>query len=409
MKLRHALYVTLIAAALVNCRAAVADAVLDWNEIGLAQVLATRQAPPDGARSLAMMHVAMFDAINAIEQKYRPYAHEAKGASEASSEAAAASAAHTVLSKLFPDQAQKLDAAYASSLSKISDGNAKTAGIALGQAVGAECIEMRTNDGAGAPSLYKPRITRGVYSATAYPVSSEWSKVKPFFMREPTQFRPAPPPALTSPEWSRDLEEIRTMGGKSSTSRNPEQGDVARFWAITGPASWNPIVRSLAQSRNASLIDNARLFAMVNMAAADSFVAVFDAKYAYEFWRPITAIRYEHADSGAWLPLVDTPMHPEYPCAHCISAAAVAAVLESQFGNDAIAVVTMESPTAPGVTRKWTRIGDYVQEVKNERIWGGIHYRTSADVGEAMGRNIGELAVRSFMTPVKVAESSGSR
>jgi hypothetical protein len=217
-------------------------------------------------------------------------------------------------------------------------------------------------------------------------------------MRESMQFRPGPPPALTSAVWSRDLEEIRSLGARNSTTRTSEQTAVARFWILTGPASWNPIVRSLAQSRNLGLVENARLFALVNMAATDAFVAVFDAKYAYEFWRPVTAIRYE--SDAAWLPLVDTPMHPEYPCAHCITAAAVGAVLESQFGKQAIPAVTMTSPTAPGVTRSWTRIDDYVQEVSNARVWGGIHYRNSASVGAQMGRTIGELAVTSFMTPL---------
>jgi hypothetical protein len=383
-------------ATLLSANLAQADAVLDWNEIALAAVATSR--PPDGARAMAMMHVAMFDAVNAIEQKYRPYAYPAKGSKDASSDAAATAAAHAVLSKLFPEQAQTFDGAYAASLARIPEGAAKAAGVALGREVGSQCLAMRANDGAGGASIYKQKITPGVYVLTAFALSSEFGRVKPWFMREPTQFRPGPPPALTSAVWSRDLEEIRASGGRSSATRTPEQTIVARFWTVTGPPSWNPVVRSLAKSRNLGLIENARLFAMVNMAATDAFVAVFDAKYAYEFWRPVTAIRYE--SDPAWLPLVDTPMHPEYPCAHCISAAAVGAVLESQFGKQTIPTVTMTSPTAPGVTRSWTRIDDYVQEVSNARVWGGIHYRNSTQVGAQMGKAIGELAVTSFMTPL---------
>ena len=374
-----------------------ADVVLDWNEVALAAVATSR--PPDGARAMAMMHVAMFDAINAVEPKYRAYAYPSKASGSVSAEAAAAAAAQTVLAKLFPDQAQKIEAAYTASLAKIADGNAKTSGIALGRDVGSQCLAMRANDGAGGAATYKQKVTPGVYVPTAFVVSSEWAKVKPWFMRETTQFRPGPPPALTDAVWSRDLEEIRAIGGRNSAMRTPEQTDVARFWMVTGAPSWNPIVRSLAKSGNLSPIDNARLFALVNMAASDAFVAVFDAKYAYEFWRPVTAIRYE-SDPG-WLPLVETPMHPEYPCAHCISAAAVGTVLESQFGKDTVPTITMVSPTAPGVTRSWTRISDYVHEVDNARIWGGIHYRNSTRVGEEMGNMIGELAVKSFMTPLE--------
>jgi hypothetical protein len=397
MKSRRLIHVfSVLLAILLNASIARADAVLDWNEVALAAVSTSR--PPDGARAMAMMHVAMFDAINAIEQKYRPYAHLAKAPKETSADAAAAAAAYAVLSKLFPDQTQTFDVAYAASLSKIPDGSAKDAGVALGRDVGSQCLAMRANDGAGGAAIYKPKITPGVYALTAFAVSSEFGKVKPWFMRETTEFRPGPPPALTSAVWSRDLDEIRTLGGRNSAARTPEQTAVARFWTVTGPASWNSIVRSLAKSRNLNLIENARLFALVNMAATDAFVAVFDAKYAYEFWRPVTAIRYE-LDPG-WLPLVDTPMHPEYPCAHCISSAAVGAVLESQFGKGTIPTVTMVSPTAPGVTRSWTRIDDYVKEVSNARVWGGIHYRNSAQVGEQMGRAIGELAVMNFMTPI---------
>jgi hypothetical protein len=294
-----------------------------------------------------------------------------------------------------------LDVARAASLSRIAEGDAKSAGLALGREAALRCLQMRAEDGSGKAGTYRPRIQAGVYIATAYPVSSEWARVKPFVMSDAAQFRP-PPPSLDGPQWSRDLEEIRAVGGRASANRTREQTDVARFWAITGPASWNPLVRALAQSRPASLVDNARLFALVNMAATDAFIAVFDAKYAYEFWRPITAVR--HAGDAGWLPLVDTPLHPEYPCAHCISSAAVAAVLEAHFGRGTVPEVVMTSPTAPGVTRRWSRIADYATEVNNARIWGGVHYRHSTEVGERIGRRIGALAVERHLA---VLDSGG--
>lgn len=396
MKLHRSLSFLLAKATLALAPAAFADVVLDWNEIGLARTIAAKQLPPDAARAMAIMHVAMFDAVNAIEMRYRPYAY-AGPRRDASPEAAAVAAAHGSLASLFPEHAQALDAAYAESLSRLPAGAARNAGAELGHEVARQCLQKRALDGSGKPGSYKPRASPGVYVATVYPVSSEWVQVKPFFMNDAAELRPVPPPSLDGPQWSRDLEEIRAIGGRASATRSREQTDIARFWAITGPASWNPVVRALAQAQPASLVDNARLFALVNMAATDAFIAVFDAKYAYEFWRPVTAVRHGGADP-AWLPLLETPMHPEYPCAHCISSAAVGAVLESRFGRGTVPVISMTSPSAPGVTRSWSRIADYVTEVNNARIWGGVHYRNSTEVGERMGRRIGSLAVESRLT-----------
>jgi hypothetical protein len=354
-----------------------ADAVLDWNEVSLARVVVARQSPPDSARTMAMVHVAIFEAVNAVEQRYAPYAFKGRAPAGASSEAAAAAAAYSVLLKLFPDQAAAIEAAYAASMASIPEGNGKLSGIALGREVGAQCLAMRDKDGSGAPAAYRPRTVPGVYVMTVLPVSSEWPTVKPWFMSDGAQFRSA------------------------------EQTEVARFWTVVGAASWNPVVRSLALSKPLGLVDNARLFALVNMAASDAFVAVFDAKYAHNFWRPITAIRNGDLDGNdatsldpEWLPLVDTPLHPEYPCAHCITAGAIGEVLEAQFGKGEVPAITMTSPTAPGVTHRWTRISDYVHEVDNARIWGGIHYRNSTQVGEAMGRKIGALAGQNLLKPV---------
>ncbi len=385
-----------------------ADTVLDWNEVALARVVAARQGPPDGARSMAMVHLAMFEAINAVEQRYAPYAFKTRAPAGTSPEAAAAAAASSVLVKLFPGEAQAVEAAYAASLARIPEGPGKAAGIALGREAGAQCLSMRDQDGTGVAGLYRPRTTAGVYVMTPLPAASEWPKVKPWFMSAGAQFRPGPPPSLASAEWARDYNEVKDVGARQSAKRSAQQTEAARFWTVVGAPSWNPVVRSLALSNPLSLVDNARLFALVNMAASDAFVAVFDAKYAHHFWRPITAVRNADLNGNEataldpeWVPLVDTPLHPEYPCAHCITAGAIGEVLEAQFGKGEVAPITMTSPTAPGVTHRWTRISDYVQEVDNARIWGGIHYRNSTQVGEAMGRRIGALAVQDFMRPLK--------
>jgi hypothetical protein len=386
--------------------AARADVVMDWNDVAVARLVAARQLPPDGARAIAIVHVAMFDAINAVQPRYAPYAFKGKAPAGASAEAAGIAAARTVLLKLYPDQSEAIEKAYSASLASIADGPAKTSGIALGSEVANECIAMREKDGTGVTFDYRPTTAPGVYVPTMVPAGPEWPNVKPFFMKAASQFRPPAPPALGSAEWARDLNEIRKLGARQNSARTEEQTNVGRFWALTGVPSWNPIVRSLATSAGLSLVENARLFALVNMAATDSFVSVFDAKYAYNFWRPITAIRNgdmhgnrEIARDAGWMPLIDTPMHPEYPCAHCISSSAVGSVLASVFGGRPIAV-TMTSPTAPGITRKWGRLEEYVQEVNDARIYAGVHYRFSTRIGADMGRKIGELAVSEYMKPL---------
>jgi hypothetical protein len=383
-----------------------ADVVIEWNEIALAQVVAAKQLPPDQSRTMAMVHVAMFDAVNAVERRYTPYKVNAKAAPGASMEAAAAAAARAILVKLYPNAPDAFEKAYTVALASIQDGEGKSAGIAVGEAAAAEIYALRAADGTGAPTTYRPFTAGGVYVPTVLPVNTDTAAVKPWIMGQPAQFRPGPPPALTSKQWAQDYNEVKDLGGKTSAKRTPEQTDIARFWALTGPATWNPIMRQLAAARNLSLIENARLFALVHMAGADAFIAVFDAKYAYNFWRPITAIRNGDIDSNdaterdpGWLPLIDTPMHPEYPCAHCITSSAVGTVLIAEFGSGQVAPITMTSPTAPAVTRKWERIADYVEEVSNARIWAGIHYRTSAQVGQDMGRDIGRLVTTTSMRP----------
>jgi hypothetical protein len=367
-----------------------ANAVLDWNDVGLAAVLTARQLPPDGARAMAMMHVAMFDAVNAVPVGVSP-------------SAAAASAARTVLLKLFPEQRDAVERAYAASRKAISSEPGIDAAASVGERVANRCLAMRANDGVGAANTYRPFTSPGAYVSTALPVSYEWRAVQPWFMKQPSQYRPEPPPALTSAIWARDYNEIKELGSRASAKRTPEQTETARFWTLTGVASWNPVVRSLTAAQARPLVDDARLFALVNMAATDAFIAVFDAKYAYHFWRPVTAIRNGDNDGNdatapdaSWVPLVDTPLHPEYPCAHCITAGAVAAVLETEFGAGRVTEITMTSATAPGITHRWTRIADYVKEVNNARVWGGIHFRNSTEVGERMGRQIGRLAVTSL-------------
>jgi len=385
-----------------------ADVVTEWNERALVCSTTAKQLPAEATRTMALLHASMFDAVNSIEGRYAAYKIKEAAPPGSSSEAAASAAAHTVLLNLFPDQKSDIDAAYRTAIAQIPDGNGKVSGIALGEEVAAEMRARRASDGANAPNTYRPRTAPGVYVMTVLPVASQWGSVAPWLMERGSQFRPAPPPQLASPEWASDYNEIKDLGGKNSTLRTSEQTDIGRFWGLVGPASWEPVVRALASAPGRSLVENARLFALVEMAAADTYIAVFDAKYTFNFWRPITAIRNGDIDGNDatgrqadWEPLLETPLHPEYPCAHCINSSGVATVLESEFGAGPVPTITMTSPTAPGVVRKWTTIREWSDEVAAARIYAGLHYRNSTVVGKAMGRKIGELAVRHYLQPVR--------
>ena len=385
----------------------VADVVTDWNQSAGACVLEAKIYPFAGTRVMAIVHTAMFDAINSIEGRYTPYKFKVSAPTGSSPEAAGVAAAHAALVQLFPEQKSALDAAYAASLAQIPDGPGKTTGIAVGEEVAAKVLEWRASDGADAANTYRPITTPGTYVTTTFPIGTQWGSVTPWVMEHGSQFRPAPPPALSSAQWAADYNEIKEIGAKKGARRSNEQTEVARFWAITGPQSFDPIVRQLATTPGRSLSQNARLFALVEMAVADSYIAVFDAKYTFNFWRPITAIRNGDIDGNdatardpGWEPLIDTPLHPEYPCAHCINSGAARAVLESEFGTGPNPL-TMSSTTAPGVVHKWASIAEYAEEVSLARIYGGIHYRNSTVVGKAMGKKLGELAIQNYLKPAR--------
>ena len=386
-----------------------ADVIIDWNARS-DEIAAQKQVRPvNHSRGTAMLHVAMFEAVNAIEGRYLPYKLTLTADRTASKEAAAASAGHDILLALYPDQQSTLDATLATMLAAVADGEPKAKGIELGKKAAADLIALRAKDGIDAQESYRPHTTPGVYVPTVIPLFSTAAAVTPWVMTSGSQFRPAPPPALTSETWTADLNEIRELGRIDSTKRTAEQTTIGRFWFVTGPRSYNPIVRQVAIAKDMDIVDCARLFALTSMAGNDAYIAVFDAKYTYNLWRPLTAIR--NADQtnnsatprdGSWLPLGDTPMHPEYPCAHCINSAAVAAVLQGVAGNE-IGEISMTSPTAPGVIRKWVRLQDYSDEVSLARIYAGFHYRFSTIVGKEMGKKIGELAVATQMRRAETA------
>ena len=398
------------------CPAASASAnvIAEWDAKAVALIV-TKVPTPLSQREAALVNIAMFDAVNAIARHYRPCVMELTAAPTASQEAAAAMAAASVLTALHPDAAADVKTMLSASLAAIADGEAKTEGLKLGETAAANTLKARANDGVNAPDAYRPKTKPGVYVPTAITAGSAWPNMTPFTMTKQSQFRPGPPPALDSKEWIADYNEIKTLGSKASAARSPQQTETARFWLATGPAVYHQLPRQLIVAQKMSLVDSARFMALFAMALTDAYVSVFDAKYHYELWRPITAIR--NGDDGAnaatprdatWQPIDVTPMHPEYPCAHCINAGAAAAVIESIVGSQTIPEVSMVSTTAPGVTHRWSRLDAFNDEVSNSRIWAGFHYRTSTVIGTDMGRRIGQQAARTAMQPLS-AVASGAR
>jgi hypothetical protein len=395
-RFRSVVAVALFAALAATARA---DVIMEWNATADAIAADKRLTSPGHARALALLHVAMFEAVNAIDRRYVRYKLDLVADRNTSREAAAASAGHAVLLAFYPDQKATLDSLLAKELGAVSEGPAKQRGIILGRKAAADLMVLRTADFDAATDTYRPATAPGVYVPTALVISHDVGRITPWVMTSAAQFRPAPPPALTSETWLRDVQEIRDIGGHRSATRTAEQTSLARFWFLTGARTYNPIVQQVAAAKRMDLLDCARLYALASMAAMDAFIAVFDAKYEYAFWRPVTAIRNSDLSGiagtkadASWLPLGETPMHPEYPCAHCITSEAVAVVLRGIVGED-VGEITLTSPTAPGVTRRWTRLSDYSNEVSNARIWAGFHYRFSTETGKEMGRKIGELTV----------------
>jgi hypothetical protein len=408
--LRHRIHVgiAILAAMLfVGTPSARADVVTDANAKA-ADVVSRLPAPPVTVRMMAIVQVSVFEAVNAITGRYPAYRAKLAPAPGASVDAAVAAATRAALLKLMPAQHAAIDADYQSLLGGVPDGAAKTAGIAVGDQAANVIVAMCADDGVVAPDVYRPHAGPGVYVPTMSPAVPHWGKRRPWAMSRGDQFRPGPPPSLTSDTWARDYNEIKAIGSRNSAVRTPEQTAIAKFWEATAPSVYWPVARSVAAAPGREVTDNARLFAVAAMAMDDALIAVFDAKYAYNLWRPATAIRNGDIDGNnaterdaGWTPFIDTPMHPEYPCAHCIVSGSLAAVLAAEIGAGPTPTLRSASYTAGGAVRTWTSTSAFSQEVAVARIYDGVHYRYSTEVGSEMGRKIGELAVRSFPKPVR--------
>jgi hypothetical protein len=365
-----------------------ADTVTDWNIKSCDVIVEARLPTQPAVRVMAIVQTAAHRAVVTAAKR------------RTSVEAALAASHRMTLTQLLPAQQPMVEAAYQAALGAIADNATKLDGIADGEAAAQAVLAARADDGAAAPETYRPHTTAGVYVPTTTPAVTQWPQRKPWLMQNAAQFRPAGPPLLNSEFWARDFNEVKAMGGRASTRRSTEQTDVARFWDYSAPPIYHALVRSVALQPGRSLERNTRLFAAVAQAMDDALIAVFEAKYHYRFWRPITAIRNADLDGNdatereaGWSPLIDVPMHPEYPAAHSVLAAALGTVLASEVGDAPIPVLETSSPTAKGAVRRYDNVRALVQEVSDARIWGGVHYRTSTEVGVQIGRQVGTLAV----------------
>lgn len=405
---------TTAAPAQVEMRPVKEDEVVRWNEAALRAVKAKRTSPPMAARNLAMIHAAVYDAVNAVYRTNRPYLVDAVPPPCTSAQAAAAVAAHRVLVKLYPDQAAAFNALLDESFRAIPDGPGKDDGVHLGQFVAEQVLAWRADDGSARQARYAPAAAPGVWQPTPPdfrpPLLPQWGSLRCFALGSGSRFRPEPPPALTSAAYAAAFREVRALGGRDGTARAPEQTEIARFWAdgegtVTPPGHWNRIAQVVGTQRGNGLAENARLFALLNMALADASIACWDCKYQFGYWRPIQAIREagvgERADETAdprWTPLLTTPPFPSYTSGHSTFSAAGATVLAMAFGTDAVRFAT-GSDGLPGVTRTFDSFWHAAEEAGQSRIYGGIHWQFDNTAGLSCGRKVGEYVVRNFLVP----------
>ena len=403
----------------LGAAAARADAVLNWNTVAVNTAVANKQNPFAQARTIAIVQLAVFEAVNAITQDYQPYIGSTTAPPGASAEAAAIEAAYRVLSSYFPDSVTQaaLLADRTSSLTSIPDGDSKTNGIATGDAAAAAMIALRANDGS-APAQFKvpgPAVP-GEYQATpSCPIVNgvavgaffQWQNVTPFGIERASDFLLGPPPALTSNAYARTYNEVMTVGSASSTERPQDRADVVLFYAATSPTQvFNQAARQVAQQQQRTLSENARALALINMAISDSLVASFYNKYHYNFWRPETAIRAGATDGNPktapdpdFMPFIVTPCFPSYPSNHGSGSGGGAEVMRRLYGEGGHSI-TVSNPAVPNTVLQYTSFKQITDDISDARVYGGIHFRTDQDAGARLGRAVGAAVYKINLRPV---------
>ncbi|MFM9264055.1 phosphatase PAP2 family protein [Tychonema sp. BBK16] len=387
------------------------NVVTDWNGVMLNAVRTASTAPPLASRNMAMVHAAVYDSVNSISKKYSPYKVSIDAPAGASAEAATAASAHRVLLNLYPAQAVKFNEAYASSLAKIPDGKAKDDGIAIGQKVADQIISLRSTDGITKVVQYTPKTEPGSWNPTppafAPGLAPQWPEVTPFAMTSGSQFRPSGPPALDSAKYAEEVNEVKEIGKIDSLTRTQDQAAIAKFWAngagtFTPPGHWNQIAEEASSLTGQSLEDSARLFAMLNFALADAAIVSWDAKYKYDLWRPVTAIRQADKDNNpnttidsGWTPFITTPPFSEYTSGHSTFSGAADPIMSSVFGADY--GFADKGDKTINTLRTFDNFAQAADESGMSRIFGGIHFMSANVDGLSSGRNVGNYVVQNFL------------
>ncbi len=392
-----------------------ADEVTDWNDNMLTAVRSAKLGPLATSRVAAMVQSAVFDAVNGVYQRYTPVHVPPTAPPGTSARAAAVQAAHDILLNLFPTQQAALDSQLAASIAVLVDGDDSPGrplerGLAWGQYVAAQTWAWRNSDGftrALPPFLggTDPGVWRPTPPSFAPGSAPQVAIMNTWAIESPDQFRPGGPPTLGSAQYTADFIEIKLMGSANNSGRTPDQTDFTIFWNGNTIGFWNRTALQVAASEDFSLLQNARLLALLNLALADASICCWDAKYAYAFWRPITAIELADTDGNDattgdpnWIPLLVTPPFPDYPSNHACTGGAAAEVLVSYFGDQTAFSLTSE--TLPGATRYYASFSQATDELNDARVFAGIHFRTAVNVGRALGAEVAEYVLKNALQPV---------
>jgi hypothetical protein len=382
------------------------DVVTDWNNAALDAIRAGHTSPPIASRSLAILHVSIYDAVNGIARTHEAYLVQSAVPASASREAAASAAAHEALINLFPAAAASFDALHAVILAAIPDGPQKIAGIVWGEFVANQILAARANDGWDAivspPGGSGPGVWVPTPPAFLPYLLPQWGFVTPFAMNSSSQFRPPGPPSLDSQRYAADYNEVKELGAAVGSTRTAEQTEIALFWADgagteTPPGHWNSIAQVIADVRSNTLEENARLFALLNMAMADAAICAWDAKYTFHFWRPVTAIAFAEPELN-WMSFIVTPPFPDYVSGHSTFSGAAATVLALFYETEDLPF-TIGSDFLPGVYRSFATCLDAAEEAAVSRLYGGIHFRSANEDGLQAGINIGEWTGSHYLQP----------
>ncbi len=374
-----------------------ADVVTDWNNAALDAIRAGRTAPPIASRNLAILHASIYDAVNGIDRTHESYLVPSAVPASASRPAAASAAAHQALINLFPANTSSFDTLHAAILAGIPDGPHKAAGIVWGEFVANQILAARANDGSSAvvppPGGSGPGVWIPTPPAFLPYLLPQWGFVAPFGMNSSSQFRPPGPPSLDSQQYAADYEEVKELGAAVGSTRTEDQTEIALFWADgagteTPSGHWNSIAQVIAAARGNTLEENARLFALLNIAMADAAICAWDAKYTFDFWRPVTAIAFVEPELN-WMSFIVTPPFPDYVSGHSTFSAAAATVLPLFYGTEDLPF-TAGSDFLPGVYRSFSTCLDAAEEAALSRIYGGIHFRSASEDGLQAGISIGE-------------------